>query len=69
MATKSQSEFNKVTTLDDFIKQMQPPQNATMSQHLKVIVDSQNYLQKIYDDAFALGFEKGCEAAKVVDKL
>jgi hypothetical protein len=48
---------------------MQLPPNATMSQNLKVIVDSQNYLQKINDDAFELGFEKGCDAIKKVDEL
>ena len=69
MGTKKQDEFDKVSALDEFIIQMTPPQNATMSQNLKVIIDSQNYLQKIHDDAFALGFEKGCDATTKVDQL
>lgn len=68
MGTKKQAEFNKVIALDEFILQM-TPQNAKMSQTLKVIIDSQNYLQKIHDDAFALGFEKGIDAAQEVSKL
>ncbi len=69
MANTKTPEFNKVSTLDEFIKQMQLPPNATMSQNLKVIVDSQNYLQKIHDDAFELGFEKGCDATKKIEQL
>lgn len=66
---KNLNEFNKVTALDEFILQMQLPSNATMSQNLKVIVDSQNYLQKIHDDAFKLGFDVGCDSAKKIENL
>jgi hypothetical protein len=62
-------EFNKVTALDELIKALTPPPNAQISDHLKCIVDSQNYFQKIHDEAFKSGFEKGCDATKKVDEL
>lgn len=67
--SKPKPEFNKVAALDNFITMSIVPPNAKMSDHFKIIVDSQNYFQKIYDDAFADGFEKGCEASKKIEEL
>jgi ribonucleotide reductase beta subunit family protein with ferritin-like domain len=69
MANKKTPEFNKVTALDELVKTMTPPPTAMMSDHLKCILNSQEYLQKIHDEAFAFGFEKGCEATKKVEEL
>jgi hypothetical protein len=67
--SKQKPQFNKVAALDEFMQAMQLPPNPLMSDNLRVIIDSQNYLQKIHDDALELGFEKGCEATKTVDNL
>ncbi len=54
---------------DELIQAMTVPQNAKPSDSIRSIITGQNYLQKIHDEAFEKGFEKGCEATDKVDKL
>lgn len=69
MATKQQPDFNKSCALDEIIRIMQVPPGAPLSQTLKAFADSANYLQKIHDDAFRLGFEAANDAQKSIDKI
>jgi hypothetical protein len=66
---KQKPQFNKITAFDEFISLMHLPPNPKASESIQSLLNAQDYLQKIHDDAFGLGFEKGCEATKIVDKL
>jgi hypothetical protein len=68
MANKT-AQFNKITALDEFISLMHLPPNPKASESIQSLLNAQDYLQKIHDEAFALGFEKGCDATKKVDEL
>lgn len=67
MAKKA--EFNKITAFDELIKIVQVPPNAPVSEGVKALQNAQDYLQKIYNDAFAQGFEEGCDATKKIDEI
>ncbi len=69
MAHKNQPEFNKLIAFDELITSMATPNNPKASESIQSLLNGQNYLQKIHDEAFALGFEKGCVATKKVDEL
>jgi len=69
MGNKNQVEFNKLKVFDDFIVAMTLPPNAKPSESIQSIINGQNFLQKIHDEAFSEGFEKGLEATDKVDKL
>lgn len=69
MGTIKPPEFNKVIAFDELVIAITPPINAKASESIKVLLNGQDYLQKIHDEAFVLGFEKGCEATKKVDEL
>jgi hypothetical protein len=64
-----QIEFNKVIAFDEIMKLLQLPPNTSVSETMKALQVAQNFLQKIHDDAFALGFETGCEANKKIDEI
>jgi hypothetical protein len=68
-ANKQQPDFNKSCALDETIRIMQVPPGAPISQTLKALADCANYLQKIHDDAFRLGFEAACDAKKKIDEI
>lgn len=63
------SDFNKETAFDELGQLLENAPKDTMSGALKMIQSGQDYLQKIYDQAFEAGFEKGCDAAKKVEDL
>ena len=69
MANKTHPEFNKLVAFDDFIVSMTLPPNAKPSESIQSIINGQNFLQKLHDEAFEKGFEKGCEATEEVEKL
>jgi hypothetical protein len=69
MANKKQLEFNKLMAFDELILSMQTPPNPKASESIQSMLNGQNYLQKIHDEAFEKGFEKGCEATKTIDEL
>jgi hypothetical protein len=68
-SNKNQPEFSKVKAFDEMMLSMQTAPNPLPSESMQSLINGQNYLQKIYDDAFAQGFEKGLEATKKVDDL
>lgn len=68
MANKNQ-EFNKIMAFDELIQAVTVPQNPKPSDSIQSIINGQNFIQKIHDEAFEKGFEKGCEATEKVDKL
>jgi hypothetical protein len=61
--------FNKEIAFDELLETMALPPNPKPSESIKSFKNGQDYLQKIHDEAFALGFEKGCDATKKVDEL
>lgn len=63
------NQFNKEKALDELAAFMALPPNATISETLKTMLRAQNFLQKLHNDAFEAGFEKGCEATRKVDEL
>ena len=63
------NEFNKIEAFDKLTQLLQQPPNSTTSQCIQLIFDGQNYLQKIHDDAFKAGFQKGCDATNQVKNL
>lgn len=68
-ANKHQSDFDKSCALDETIRIMSVPPGSPLSQTLKALADCANYLQKIHDDAFRLGFEAACDAEKKIDEI
>jgi hypothetical protein len=70
MTTNNQNpDFNKYNALDEVGRIMQVPQGAKLAETLKALDDCANYLQKIHDDAFRLGFEAACDAKKKIDEI
>jgi hypothetical protein len=69
MGAKKTPEFSKIIALDELIIAVTPPINAKASENIRALLNGQEYLQKVHDEAFALGFEKGCEASKKVAEL
>lgn len=69
MADKKQTEFNKLVAFDELISSMQTSPTPKASESIQSLLNGQNYLQKIHDEAFAQGFEKGCDATKKVEEL
>lgn len=63
------SEFNKEKTLDEFAKLFMLPPEPIFSDQFNMIVRTRNFLEKIHNDAFEQGFEKGLEANKTIDNL
>lgn len=69
MGAKKTPEFNKTKAFDGLVLAVTPPINPMPSESMRALLNGQDYLQKIHDEAFALGFEKGCEASKKVEEL
>jgi hypothetical protein len=61
--------FNKEIAFDELLATMALPPNPKPSESIKSLQNGQYYLQKIHDDAFKAGFEKGCDATKKVNEL
>jgi hypothetical protein len=61
--------FNKEFAFDELLTAMVVPPNPKPSESIKSLQNGQDYLQKIHDDAFKAGFEKGCDATKKVNEL
>lgn len=69
MAKKHSLPFNKILAFDELLLSMKVPENPKASESIQSLLNGQNYLQKIHDEAFGQGFEKGLEATKKVDDL
>ncbi|MDA6072060.1 hypothetical protein NJT12_20755 [Flavobacterium sp. AC] len=61
--------FNKIKAFDELMNAIKVPKNSPLSSAIEKLLEGQDYLQKIHDDAYRAGFEKGCEATKKVDEL
>lgn len=59
---ESNNEFNKVKALDELSKILSIPPNSTISETICSLVRAQDYLKKIHDSAFLIGFEKGIDS-------
>lgn len=63
-------DFNKVVAFDELGKLMaSTPKEPTFSDSVKMISSCQEFLQKLYDDAFQKGFEAGCDASEKTNNL
>lgn len=61
--------FSKEKALDDINEIMANAAGGKMSIMMKCMADVQDYLQKLHDNAFEAGFEKGCDATKKIEAL
>ncbi|MDA6068022.1 hypothetical protein NJT12_00195 [Flavobacterium sp. AC] len=61
--------FNKIKAFDELMNTIKVPENSPLSSTIKKLIEGQEYLQKIHDDAYRAGFDKGCDATKKVDEL
>jgi hypothetical protein len=61
--------FNKILAFDELMNTIKVSENSPLSEAIKKLQHGQDYLQKIHDNAFVAGFEKGCDATKKVDEL
>lgn len=52
-------EFNKEVAFDEFSKAIQMPLNPTPSEAIKSLQRGQDFLEKLYLDAYKEGLEKG----------
>lgn len=64
-----QIEFNKENALDKLGEIMKPTDNNTISDSIKSLINAQNFLQEIHDNAFNKGFEKGCDATNKINEI
>ncbi|POR18008.1 hypothetical protein BWK57_13990 [Flavobacterium columnare] len=61
--------FNKVNAYDELIRVSTVEGEVTPSKAVKAIQNATDYLQHIYDAAFAKGFEAGCEANEKIKNI
>jgi hypothetical protein len=61
--------FNKVLAFDELMQTIKTNTDGPLSEAIKKLIDGQDYLQTIHDEAFAAGFEKGCDATNKVNEL
>ncbi|PXY44495.1 hypothetical protein [Flavobacterium hydrophilum] len=57
--------FNKIIAFDK-LTEIITPANPVPSECMRALMAGQDYLQKLHDEAFKAGFEKGCDAAQTV---
>jgi len=61
--------FNKIKAFDELMKTIKVAENSSVSSAIEKLLEGQDYLQKIHDDAYKAGFDKGCDATKKVEEL
>lgn len=63
------TKFKKTQAFDEFMEIIKGSEDSPLSENIQRLINGQEYLQKLHDDAFKAGFESGCDASKKVNEL
>lgn len=61
--------FDKKEAISEILEIFKLPDNPKFSDQMRAIEKAQDYLQKLYEQVYREGFEKGMEATNKVNKL
>jgi hypothetical protein len=58
-------KWNKIKALDDLLLMFKDSENNTFSESMNVFIKAQNFLDEIYLQGFANGFEAGIKKIEI----